>query len=75
MPLKVEKQGKESSQSVVRRFTLKLRKSGILYEARRRRFKVKPKSGQLKKRSALRREQKKIEYFQARKMGAMRYKK
>ncbi len=76
MPLKVEKQGKESSQGIVRRFTLKLRKSGVLYEARKRRFKTKPKTGQLKKRSALRREKKKQEYFEAKKMGKIKgYKK
>ena len=71
MPLKVKKQGKESSLSVIRRFTLKLRRSGLLFEARRRKFKEKPKSNKLKKRSALRREKKKEEYKYLKKMGRL----
>lgn len=69
MPLKVQKQGRESSQSVIRRFTQKLRKSGILLEARKKRFKTKPKSKQLAKRSALRRVEKKQEYLKLKKLG------
>jgi len=72
MPLKVEKQGRESAQSIVRRFTLKLRRSGILFESRKRRFKARPKSGKLKKRSALRREKKKKEYLRMKKMGELK---
>ena len=74
MPLNVEKQGKESSQGIVRRFTLKLRKSGVLFEARRRRFKKKPESKQLRKRAALRRVEKKKEYTEMRKLGKIKYK-
>ncbi len=69
MPLKVEKQGRESSQNLVRRFSQKLRRSGILFEARRRRFAQKPKSKQLLKRSALRRIAKKQEYLASKKLG------
>ncbi len=69
MPLKVKKQGRETSQSLIRRFGQKMRRSGILLEARKRRFKRKEKSGQLKKRSALRREAKKKEYIKMKKLG------
>ncbi|MCG2689827.1 hypothetical protein COX24_00355 [bacterium (Candidatus Gribaldobacteria) CG23_combo_of_CG06-09_8_20_14_all_37_87_8] len=69
MPLEVEKQGRESSQNVVRRFTLKLRKSGILLSARKNRFFKKDQSVPLKKRSALRRLVKKEEYLKQKKLG------
>ncbi|MBM4177589.1 30S ribosomal protein S21 [Candidatus Gribaldobacteria bacterium] len=69
MPLKVEKQGKESSQNVLRRFSLKLRKSGLLLEARKKRFFKKKQSIPLKKRSALRRLAKKEEYLKQKKLG------
>ncbi len=69
MPLQVEKQIRESSQSLIRRFTQKLRRSGILIEVRKRRFLKKLKTGQLKKRSALRREEKKQEYKAIKKSG------
>jgi len=69
MPIKVIKHDRESSQSLVRRFSQKLRKSGILLEARKRRFVQKPKSQALKKRSALRRIRKKAEYIRLKKSG------
>ncbi len=69
MPLKVQKQGRESSQGIIRRFVQKMRKSGILLEARHRQFKRRPKSRPLVKRSALRREVKKQEYLEMRKMA------
>ena len=70
MPLEVKKQSnRETSQSLIRRFSQKIKKSGILLEARKRRFKVKAKSNQLKKRSALRREKKKKEYDELKKLG------
>jgi len=71
MPLKVQKQGRESSQGVVRRFTQKLRRSGILYEARKNRFKQRPESAQLRKRSALRCAGKKEEYLELKKLGKL----
>ena len=69
MPLKVEKQGRESSQGTARRFTQKIRRSGILLEARKRRFKKRKVSPQLKKRSALRRVRKKAEFITLKKIG------
>jgi hypothetical protein len=69
MPLKVQKQGRESSQNLIRRFAQKIRQSGILLEARKRLFKEREKSWQLKKRSALRREEKRREYEKLKKLG------
>ena len=69
MPLKVEKQPKETSQSLIHRFSQKIKRSGILLEARKRMFIKKKKSNQLKKRSALRREIKKEEFKKLKKMG------
>ena len=49
MPLKTKKQTKESTQGLIRRFSRKMRKSGILIEARKKRFVKREKSTQLKK--------------------------
>ncbi|MCD6270235.1 hypothetical protein J7J23_00460 [bacterium] len=72
MPLQVKRQAKESSQSIVRRFIQKFRRSGILIEAKKRQFKTRTKSKQAKKRSALRREAKKKEYEKLKKIGKIR---
>jgi ribosomal protein S21 len=69
MPLAVQKQNKETSQSLIRRFSQKMRRSGIVLEVRRRQFKIKPKSRPLVKLSALRRIAKKQEYLEQQKMG------
>ena len=69
MPLEVKKQNRESSQNLIRRFSQKLRKSGVLFEVRKRRFKSKDKSWQLRKRSALRREKRKDEFKKLKKLG------
>ena len=69
MPLKVQKRDRESSQSLIRRFGQKIRRSGILFEVRKKQFKKKGKSWQLKKRSALRRKEKKEEYEKLKKLG------
>ena len=69
MPLKVKKQPRESSQNLVRRFGQKIRKSGILLEGRKKLFRERKKSWQLRKESALRREKKKREYANLKKLG------
>ena len=70
MPLKVEKQfDRENSQRLIQRFSQKMKRSQILREVRKRMFKAKKKSKQLKKLSALRRERKKQEYEATRKLG------
>lgn len=71
MPLKVQKQNRESTQSLVRRFSQKMRKSGILLEARKKQFKRRKKSSQLKKRTALRREKLREKYEKLKKLGKL----
>ena len=69
MPLEIKKQGRETSQNLVRRFSRRLKQSGILPRARKARFKERAKSEQMKKRSALRREELKKEYEKLEKLG------
>ncbi|MDP2910193.1 MAG: hypothetical protein Q8N58_00160 [bacterium] len=69
MSLEIKKEGRETSQNLVRRFSRRMKQSGILLRARKSRFKEKPKSKQMKKRSALRREELRKEYEQLEKLG------
>jgi len=69
MALEIKKEERETSQSLVRRFSRRMKQSGILLRARRNRFKKKAKSPQMKKKSALRREQLRKEYEKLEKMG------
>jgi len=71
MPLKTEKQNKESTQSLIRRFSRKMKKSGILLEARKKRFVKREKSPQLKKRTALRRNELQKKYEKLKKLGRL----
>lgn len=72
MALEIKKEGRETSQSLVRRFSRRMKQSGILLRARKIRFRGKEKSRQMKKRSALRREELKREYEKMEKMGKPR---
>ncbi|KUK49862.1 MAG: hypothetical protein XD75_0162 [Parcubacteria bacterium 33_209] len=67
--MKIQKQARENSQSLVYRFTKAVQKSGVLIEARKRRFADKPKSKNLEKRGALIRIEKKKEFDKAKKLG------
>jgi len=69
MPLQVQKQGKESPQNLIRRFTQKFRKSGIVLQVRKKQFKKNNPSAIKRKSSALRRIVKKAEYEQMKKFG------
>ena len=69
MGLEARKTEKESSQSLIRRFTRRVQRSGILRVARKIRFHQRSKSKGIRKRAALRREQLKKEYEQLKKMG------
>ena len=69
MALEVKKKEKENSQSLVRRFSKRLKQSGLLLRARRKLYQKRTKSKQLKKRAALRREEKKKQYEKAKKLG------
>lgn len=62
MPLEIKKEERETSQSLVRRFSKRVKQSGILLRARKNRFQERGKSKNMKKRSALRREEKRKEY-------------
>lgn len=67
--MKIQKQLRETSQSLVYRFTKAVQKSGVLIEARKRRFNKRVKSENLEQRAALVRVEKKKEYEKAKKMG------
>jgi len=69
MVLKVRRKERESSHSLIRRFSRRIRQSGILLRARKARFRKKSKSREMKKRAALRREELKKEYEKMEKLG------
>ncbi len=69
MPLKVTKKERETSQSLIRRFSRNIKKSSLLFRVRKNRFRKRDKSKQMKKRSALRREELRKEYKRLEKMG------
>lgn len=69
MALEVKKQEKETTQSLIRRFTKSIQQSGILLEARRVQFREREKSRQMRKRAALRREEMKKKYEMLKKLG------
>lgn len=72
MPIEVQKKERETSLSLVRRFLQKVQKSGILRRARSIQFHQRPKSHQMKKKAALRREELKKEYERKKKMGEIK---
>ena len=72
MPLEVKKKEKENNTSLVHRFTRSVIQSGIIKEARSRRFRVRPLSKNAKKRMAIRKERAKVEYEKKWKMGQTR---
>lgn len=69
MPLEVRKKEKETPQSLIRRFSRRIRQSGILLRARKTQFHKRSKSQDMKKRAALRREELKKEYEKKQKLG------
>lgn len=69
MPLETRKKEKESSQSLVRRFSKNIKRSGLLVRARQSRYKKREKSEQMKKKSALRREELREKYQKMKKLG------
>ena len=71
MAIEIQKKEKETSQSLIRRFSIRLRKSGILLRMRRSQFRKRSKSNQLKKRAALRKEELKKEYEKKKKLGKL----
>ena len=75
MSLKVKKQERETSQSMIRRFRKKVQQSGILGRAKKIRFHQSSKSKTMKKRAALRREKLRKEYEKLEKLGLLKNKK
>jgi len=69
--MEVKKKDSESSSALIYRFTKKLQQSGILREARKRRFRTRPVSRIKKRLSALHRAKKKEAYEKAKKMGSL----
>ena len=67
--MKIQKQLRETSQSLVYRFTKAVQKSGVLVEARKRRFVKRTKSENMQKRAALVKVGKKKEFDKAKKLG------
>lgn len=74
MALEIKKTERETSQNLVRRFSRRVKQSGILIQARKNRFQKNVKSGQMKKKAALRREQLKKEYQKLKKLGLIKKK-
>jgi len=72
MSIKIKKHSKETSQSLVRRFSRRIQQSGILRRARKNRFFNPAKSKTLKKKAALRREELKKDYEKKVKMGEIK---
>jgi len=72
MALEIKKQERETSQSLIHRFSKRVQQSGILFRARKIRFREKKKSEQMKKRAALRREKLKKEYEKLKKLGKIK---
>lgn len=69
MPLEIIRKKGENVRSLVSRFTRALRRSGILVEAKKRRYFRRPQSKLAKKRAALRREELKKKYEKLEKLG------
>ncbi|MCX6765252.1 MAG: hypothetical protein NT148_01805 [Candidatus Nealsonbacteria bacterium] len=62
MPLEVKKQNRENAQSLVRRFSRRVKQSGILNRVRRNRYRKRIKSENMQKRSALRKGELRIQH-------------
>jgi len=71
MAIEAKKQEKETPQNLIRRFSKKVKMSGVLIRARKSRFHKRKKSDQMKKRSALRKEQLTKEYEKLEKLGKL----
>ena len=69
MSLQVTKQDKETSQNLVHRFTKTVRQSGILLQVRKGQFHKRAKSALAKKRSALRKVERRAEKAKADKLA------
>ncbi len=71
MPLVIKRRSNENNSRVVHRFNREIRKSGIINEARSRRFYEKTLNDNAKKRKALRKKELKEEYEKKKKLGEL----
>ena len=69
MVLEITKQERETNQSLIRRFTKRLRESRILVGAKKSVFRQRKKSKQIQRRNTLRRLEKQREYQRSVKLG------
>ena len=69
MSIQIKKNIRETSQNLVRRFSRRIQQSGVLRRARNIRFVKRSKSEQLKKKTALRKQELKKEYQILEKLG------
>jgi predicted RNA binding protein with dsRBD fold (UPF0201 family) len=69
MTFEIQKKERENNQTLIRRFTRRLRESGILNSARKSVFRSRQKSGTMQRRIALRKIEKRAEYEKAKKLG------
>lgn len=71
MSFKIQRKEKESSQNLISRFLKNVRASRFVLRLRKKRFHKRPKSHQLKKKAALRREELKEKYKNLKKLGKL----
>lgn len=69
MPFEIRKQANETNQSLLRRFTKRIRESGIIHTAKKVHFHSRPKGETVLRKTALRRLEKKQEYERLAKLG------
>ena len=69
MTIEIKRQERDSNQALVRRFSKRLKASGVLRKARASKYRGRPKSQQMKKRAALRKIEKGKEYEKLVKLG------
>ncbi|HEY4498169.1 MAG TPA: 30S ribosomal protein S21 [Candidatus Paceibacterota bacterium] len=67
--ISIKRKEGESTSSLVYRFTKKVQQSGVLVEAKRRRFKKRAVNRNRRRRSALHRRRRSVEIERARKLG------
>ena len=65
----VIRQERETNQGLIRRFTKRLKDSGILINAKKAQFRKKEKSAQMRKRTVLRKLERKVEFEKQSKLG------
>ena len=69
MAIKVSKRENEPTNSLIYRFSRKVQQSGVLREVKKRRFHARAINRNLRRKSALHREKKKVEVERAKKLG------